>query len=126
MKKQWQSLIFNSQNIEKETARAVLIKLPHSSKFDGWSFWHPKKLIKDAGGKGYFLSLSYTDDWEFKISKGKDLKVITPKDIEEAFNRGHEAFEFAIENTKPYNPIHTPDQLPLNDEISIEEELKDD
>lgn len=65
----WHKLNLNAQNIEAETERAVLIKMPHSSDYDGFKFWHPKKLVREAGGNGYLLTLSFTDDFEFKLIK---------------------------------------------------------
>lgn len=126
MKQSWKSLLFNSQNIEVETNRAVLINLPFSSKYKGWSFWHPKKLIKVAGGKGYYLSLLYTDNWKFKIFSKTSEEYVSAAEIEEAFNKANESISFSIANTKPEQPIHVPEKLPLSDRIEVVEELKDD
>ena len=124
--KSWKNLIFNTQNIERQTQKAVLIKMPRSSKYSGWAFWHPKKLIRKAGGKGYFLSLAYTEDWRFTLKKGSQEKVVGPSEIEESFSKGHKTMRFAIEQTKPYDPIHVPEKLELDEEVTVIEDLKDD
>ena len=118
LKTKWKAIIFNAQNIKVETSKAVLIKLPGTEK----CFWHPKSLIKDVGGKGYFLSFSYTDVWKFKV----DNKVVPIEYIENAFAKGNESFKIAIDRTKPYNLIHTPKKLELESDITIPEVLKDD
>lgn len=122
----WKQIVFNVQNIEQQTEKAVLIKMPRSSRYDGWTFWHPKKLVRVVGGKGYYLSLAYTNDWKFTLRKGNQTKVVGVKEIEEAFNKGSQAFQFAIEQTKPYEPIHVPEKLELDEEVTVIEDLKDD
>lgn len=92
----WHKVNFNAQNIESETEKAVLIKMPHKSGFDGFKFWHPKKLVRTAGGKGYFLTFSFTDEFEFKLVKngnGKynkfdvvDQRTISASEMIDAFN----------------------------------------
>ena len=91
----WNKIRFNVQNVEAETERSVLINMPHKSKFDGFRFWHPKKLVRDEGQKGWGLSFSFTDEFVFKLVKnGKgrfnsrdviDEKTITAAEMMEVF-----------------------------------------
>lgn len=66
---EWHKVQFNVQNIVVDTGKAVLIQMPHKSEYDGFKFWHPSKLVRDAGGKGYFKTFSFTDDFKFKLLK---------------------------------------------------------
>lgn len=37
----WKKVQISRQNIQAETARAVLIKMPRKSEYKGYVFWHP-------------------------------------------------------------------------------------
>ena len=63
----WDKIFFNAQSIQSETDSSVLIKMPNKSKYNGWVFWHPKKLVRLQGGNGYHYSFSFHEDWEFTI-----------------------------------------------------------
>lgn len=65
----WTKVYFNLQSIQRETPRSVLIKMPNHSKYKGYSFWHPAKLVRREGGKGYHLSFSFSDDFNFNVIK---------------------------------------------------------
>ncbi|MGI5846290.1 MAG: hypothetical protein ACOX7D_03890 [Alphaproteobacteria bacterium] len=90
----WKSININIQNIEVETARTILVKCPNKSKYAGWCFWHPSKLVR-PGNHSYAKSISYTDDFDFKLVKygsGKtnkfqvlEEKKISVIDFEEMF-----------------------------------------
>lgn len=82
----WDKIFINSQNIKAESERAYLIQMPNKSSYKGWAFWHPKKLVREQGGKGYFITFSFTDDFIFKAvlyGKGKynRMSVIRSEDI---------------------------------------------
>ena len=102
---------FNSQNIEHDTAKAVLIKMPNKSEYAGYKFWHPTKLVREEGGKGYHMSFSFTEEFEFTLRKyGQNRQVTAEKiigwdEMLEAFEQvneqicGHE--EAYLEVTEP-------------------------
>lgn len=122
---EWKSIKFNAQNIEVETARAVLIKMPNKSDYTGYMFWHPSKLVRTIGGKGYFKSFSYTDEFEFKLFKqGKNRKItaeafLSPEEMEEAFEIVNEQLsgtdECYLEVTEP---------IKIDDNVEIRAELR--
>lgn len=64
----WRSFTVSTNNIEVSTAKAVLIKMPHKSDYDGFVFWHPAKLVRE-GDYLYSKRVSYTDDFEFRLFK---------------------------------------------------------
>lgn len=59
---EWKKITANSNLIQTETAKAVLIKLPKSE----LKFWHPAKLVRTSGKGGYRMTFSYTDEFVFK------------------------------------------------------------
>lgn len=93
----WKKVIANSNLIQAETPKAVLIKLPKSE----FLFWHPAKCVRTDGKGGYRLSISYTDDFKFKIfrnGKGRynshekiEEREITSKEFEAYFGKEEDA-----------------------------------
>lgn len=66
----WHKVYFNSQNIEHETAKATLIKMPNKSKYAGYKFWHPAKLVRREELVKAITCLSrFTEDFEFTLRK---------------------------------------------------------
>lgn len=97
----WKQIQIQSNCIEAETDKAVLINLPKTSSYKGYSFWHPAKLCRSIGKNGWMIQISFTDDFVFRLRKyGKgqynwkqviDEKEITADKISEAFGFGSDA-----------------------------------
>ncbi len=91
----WKSIEANSNLIQAQTDKAILIKLPKSD----LTFWHPSKCVRTNGKKGYKLSISYTDSFEFKCFRkggvgGKETleeKIYNGDEIRKAFGLNDES-----------------------------------
>ena len=121
----WKKITINKNSVAAETATSVLIKMPNRSEFSGYTFWHPSKLVRVEGGKGYFISFSYTDDFDFKVFKqGKNRKVLSeyrmsPGEIETAFEVVNN--ELSSRDDEHYLLITEP--VKIDDEVKVNEEL---
>lgn len=81
---EWQKIEFNVQNIEVETEKAALIKMPKNSAYAGYMFWHPLKLVRTSNlGKGYFKTFSFTNEFKFKLIKNGNGKYNSREVISE-------------------------------------------
>lgn len=127
---EWKSIRINKQNIKKDIGSAILIAMPHNSKYDGFTFWHSSKLIK-SGKHSYALSLSYTDGFTFKLKRvsQKTFKVLDEKEIsaeefEKAFGVMNDNITAPKKDTECYLKIQEPEKI--DKEITIVEELKNE
>lgn len=85
----WKNIVCNSNLIQFDTGKALLIKLPKSE----LTFWHPAKLCKLSGKNNYRLSFGYTDEFNFKCFRKSsktyqilEEKELTAQEIEVIFN----------------------------------------
>lgn len=62
----WKSIIIYDTQIKITNEKAALIKMPKSSKYEGYVFWHPLTLVRR---KGKMYSFSYIDKFNFKLFK---------------------------------------------------------
>ena len=120
----WHKVYFNSQNIEHDTAKAVLIKMPNKSEYAGYKFWHPTKLVREEGGKGYHMSFSFTEEFQFTIRKyGQNRQVTAEKII--GWDEMLEAFEQVNEqicgHEEAYLEVAEPDKVDRT--VKVREEL---
>jgi len=79
MKTEWKQLVCNSNLMQAETDRAILIKLPKSE----LKFWHPSKLVRTSGKSGYRMTIAYTDSFVFKCFRNGKGRYNSHEKIEE-------------------------------------------
>ena len=125
----WKNIEINLQNIETDTGKATLIKMPNKSKYAGYKFWHPSKLVR-YGSNSYSRSIGYTDEFIFKLFKngnGKYNKFDVIYEIEIDVEEFEDAFDCMSDCTRAkseesYLIVKEPEKV--EKEIEIEEELK--
>lgn len=130
----WRSISLNSNNIDISNGRSVLVKMPDKSQYKDFKFWHPSKLIREKGG---FLTLSYTDDFAFKLFKNGSGKYnsyekisemgINSAELESAFGQMNEAIDTAheahVQKESQYSvTVEEPDSL-LPTENRVDEDF---
>ena len=99
----WRGFAINNNLIKVSTAKAVLINLPSGSQYKGYSFWHPRKLVK-AGSMSMVL---YTDDFVFRLKKYGQGRFNQREIL-------HEIELSASDMVEAFSMIHTPDaEIPL-------------
>ena len=119
-----QKIYFNSQNIEHETAKAVLIKMPNKSAYAGYKFWHPSKLVREEGGKGYHCSFSFTEEFQFTIRKYGQNRQITAEMIlgwEEMLKAFEQVNEQISGHEETFLEVYEPEKV--EKEVAVLKEL---
>lgn len=127
----WKNLEINIQNIETETGKATLIKMPNKSKYAGYKFWHPSKLIR-SGSNSYAASVGYTEEFTFKLKKfgnGRYNKFDIIDEIEIGFEEFEKAFGCMEDCTREkskesYLIVKEPTKINLD--IEVKNELKNE
>lgn len=133
MIKMWKNININIQNIEYETGKATLIKMPNNSDYAGYKFWHPSKLIR-PGRNSYAVSLGYTDDFLFRLFKNGNGKYnkkeildeieIDVEEFEEAFGIMDNSIQAPTIEKESYLIVREPQKIEKN--IEIKEKLKNE
>jgi hypothetical protein len=128
---EWKSIQVNIQNIETETDQAVLFKCPHKSKYDGYVFWHPHKLVRE-GKNSYAVRVSYTDEFEFSLKKYGHKKAsrhdiiayarINAGEFEEMFGPSNE--NISGPKQKDQFETHKPQKIDGEGDVEIESSLR--
>ena len=92
--KHWKRVCTNSNRVQHQTERAVLIKMPNNSEYKGFMFWHPLSLCKFNRGK---LQIYFTCDFVFELNKyvGNTRKIL--RNISLDADELMEAFGFEID-----------------------------
>lgn len=127
----WKNIEINVQNIETDTGKATLIKMPNKSEYAGYKFWHPSKLIR-YGSNSYARSISYTDEFTFKLFKngnGKYNKFDVIDEIEISVEEFEEAFECMKDCTRAKNDetyLIVEEPKKIEKEIEVVKELKNE
>lgn len=126
----WKKVQISRQNIQAETARAVLIKMPRKSEYKGYVFWHPSKLVRE-GKNSNALSLSYTNEFIFRLMKyggGQynkyeiiDVQELDSYDFEKAFRTMDENITDPGDNDDSYLIVDEPERI--HREVTIDDEL---
>ena len=129
----WKSVNLCEIQIKARTAKSILVKMPLSSKYKGFLFWHPSKLVKTSYYRGESYELLYTDDFTFNLfknGKGKTNKYeniaekcIDVEDFEEAFKVVGDDFDNYTDFIKSsYYEVEEPKRIEIED-IEIPKEL---
>lgn len=127
----WKNINVNKQNVKVESAKAVLIQMPHNSDYDGYSFWHPAKLVR-TGRNSNAVSIGYTEEFTFKLVKygsgkwnSKEIvseKTISVEEFEAAFGVMDENITTSKKDTESYLKVEEPKKI--EKEVAIAECLK--
>ncbi|EGQ0325065.1 hypothetical protein EH553_01145 [Staphylococcus pseudintermedius] len=118
----WHKIRIDLTQIEYETGRATLIKLPNSSRLKGWQFWHPSKLVRESEkGNGHWFEFSFNDEWEFKLirqSRNNDATTtIGADEMLDAFDK-----QSPRSDSETYLKVSEPEKINAN--VEVDESLK--
>lgn len=123
----WKQIEINKQNVVYDTGSSTLIKMPNKSKYAGYKFWHPSKLIR-SGSNDYARTLSYTDEFVFKLFKQDkkfktiDDKEIDTKELENVFDCMEDCTR--AKSKKTYLIVEEPEKI--DKKVEIEKSLKNE
>lgn len=119
----WNKMYINDNQIEREFENSLLIKMPASSRYSGWMFFHPYKLVREGTHSANF-SISFTDEWDFRLVKGKDQEMyIDNYAMLEAFGNLKENKEMPDNDNESFLKITEPSPIE-GVEVEVKEELR--
>lgn len=94
----WERIQLQSNCIEGETEKAMLINMPSTGRYKGYCFWHPLKCCRIVGKNGFLVQISFTEEFQFRLKKyGKgqynydqliDEKVLSSEEFKKALGFG--------------------------------------
>lgn len=113
-KNTWKNIDINQNLVKMETECAVLIAMPHNSEFNGYKFWHSRKLVRDSRFDGK-VSIGYTQDFVFRLKK-YDNGICNSRGILDEIPLGANEIEIifakSANDTEPQEPeIYTPPHI---------------
>lgn len=99
----WEKIHLESNLLEGETTKAYLINMPKTSRYKGYSFWHPARCVSFVGKNRFLMQISFTEAFEFKLKKcgkGKfnfkdvlDEKILSVDEFKEVLGFSNEVLD---------------------------------
>lgn len=96
---EWKNFNINKNMIVSETSNGITISMPKKSKYNGYSFWHPKKCVR-SGRNSSSVSIGFTDDFHFVLIKYGNGK----------YNRNEVIDEITIDASEMEDILYSVDQ----------------
>ena len=124
----WKNIEINIQNIETDIGKATLIKMPNKSRYAGYKFWHLSKLVRN-GSNSYARTITYNEDWEFKLFKngnGKHNKFEVVDEIKIGIEEAFECMSDCTRSKSEETYLIVKEPKKVDKEVKIEEKLKND
>lgn len=119
----WKEMIIDDSCVRVKTGKSALIAMPRYCEYEGYTFWHPIKLVKNGIYYKNYTTLMYTDEFKFRLQKrekNRDGKWETTDEITLSAQEVCDAFaekEPLIYTPKPIEPEHaTVDESLVDDE----------
>lgn len=82
MEPKFLNININKNQIERSTGRAYLIKMPHNSDYDGFTFWFPSKLVNEGRHDAALrLCIPASFNFTLKRTSPKTYKVLDEAEL---------------------------------------------
>ena len=121
----WKNININKNLIIHDTGKSTLIAMPHKSDYDGWEFWFPSKLVREAFNRKDVMNIGYNDDFIFHLKNCDTEKDLDVEELERAFCVVAGNIDASITEEPEVPLIHIPDWIEP-EEITVDEELVDE